>query len=149
MEIGKNLDLNEKQKEYNAIFLAIGANITKKMEIKGEELTGVYGGNELLELNNHPTYVGKKIAVVGGGNVAVDCARTINKLGAKSVTIIYRREEEQMPAEKKEIEDAKKEGVSFLFKHNITQIIGNEKVEKIECIKQNLCKKKEKQENHQ
>ncbi len=88
MELGKNLDLNELQKEYNAIFLAIGANITKKMEIKGEELTGVYGGNELLELNNHPTYVGKKIAVVGGGNVAIDCARTINKLGAKSVTRI-------------------------------------------------------------
>lgn len=61
MELGKNLDLNELQKEYNAIFLAIGANITKKMEIKGEELTGVYGGNELLELNNHPTYVGKKL----------------------------------------------------------------------------------------
>lgn len=141
MELGKNLDLNELQKEYNAIFLAIGANITKKMEIKGEELTGVYGGNELLELNNHPTYVGKKIAVVGGGNVAIDCARTINKLGAKSVTIIYRREEEQMPAEKKEIEDAKKEGVSFLFKHNITQIIGNEKVEKIECIKTELVQK--------
>lgn len=61
MELGKNLDLNELQKEYNAIFLAIGANITKNMEIKGEELTGVYGGNELLELNNHPTYVGKKL----------------------------------------------------------------------------------------
>lgn len=62
-------------------------------------------------------------------------------MGAKSVTIIYRREEEQMPAEKKEIEDAKKEGVSFLFKHNITQIIGNEKVEKIECIKTELVQK--------
>ena len=141
MELGKNLDFKKIQKEYDAIFIAIGANITKNMGVKGEELIGVYGGNELLELNNHPIYAEKNVAVIGGGNVAIDCARTINRLGAKNVTVIYRREEEQMPAEKREIDDAKKEGVKFLFKHNITQIIGREKVEKIECIKTELIQK--------
>ena len=69
---------------------------------------GVIGGNELLEYNLHPNYDGKTVAVIGGGNVAMDCARTIKRLGAKDVKIIYRRAKEQMPAEPKEIEDAQK-----------------------------------------
>ena len=76
------------------------------------ELEGVYGGNELLEYNNHPDYKGKIVVVVGGGNVAMDCARTIKRLGAKEVKVIYRRAREQMPAEIKEIEDAINEGIS-------------------------------------
>ena len=78
---------------------------------------------------------------IGGGNVAMDCARTIKRLGASKVVVIYRREEEQMPAEAKEIEDSKKEGIDFLFLTNITKILGNEKVEKIECIKTELIEK--------
>lgn len=141
MTLGENLNIEQLDKEYDAIFLAIGANITRKMGIKGEELEGVYGGNELLESRNHPNYEGKKVAVIGGGNVAIDCARTVKRLGAEIVNIIYRREEEQMPAEKKEIENAKKEGIEFLFKNNIVKIIGNKKVEKIECIKTELMQK--------
>ena len=68
----------------------------------------------------------------------MDASRTIKRLGAKSVKVIYRRSEKWMPAERKEIEDAKKEGVEFLFQNNIVKIIGNEKVEKIECIKTDL-----------
>ena len=76
-----------------------------------------------------------------GGNVAMDSARTIKKLGASEVYVIYRRAEEQMPAEKKEIADAKKEGIEFLFQTNIVKILGKEKVEKLECIKTELVKK--------
>ena len=73
------------------------------MGVEGEKLQGVFGGNELLEYNRHPNYKGMYVAVIGGGNVAMDCARTIKRLGAKEVTVIYRRAREQMPAENKEI----------------------------------------------
>ena len=139
----ENLFLCDLEKEYDAVFLGIGANKSSKMEIEGEELKGVYGGNELLEKGIHPNYTGKKVAVIGGGNVAMDTARTIKRMGAEKVFVIYRRAEEQMPAEKKEIEEAKVEGIKFLFQNNIVKIIGNEKqeVEKIECIKTELVQK--------
>lgn len=140
-ELGKDFDINGLANTYDAIFVSIGANISTKMNIPGEELDGVYGGNELLEKGNHPNYTGKRVAVIGGGNVAMDSARTINKMGAKDVYVIYRRAEEQMPAERKEIEDAKIDGVKFLFQNNITKIIGEDKVEKIECIKTELVQK--------
>lgn len=140
-EIGKNLKIEELEKEYDAIFLGFGANIPSKMNIEGENLDGVYGGNSLLENGNHPSYKGKKVAIIGGGNVAMDCSRTIKRLGAEKVYVIYRRAEKQMPAEAKEIEDAKKEGIEFLFQNNIVKILGNDKVEKIECIKTKLVKK--------
>lgn len=140
-ELGRNLKLENLQKEYDAVFLAFGANIPRKMMITGEELKGVYGGNTLLELNNHPNYQNKKVAIIGGGNVAMDCARTIKRLGAKQVMVIYRRSEEEMPAEKKEIQEAKQEGIEFLFQTNITKILGDEKVDKIECIKTELIQK--------
>lgn len=141
MELGKNISLNNLLKEYDAIYLAIGANVPTGMRIPGEDLNGVYGANTLLEIGNHPSYKEKNVAVIGGGNVAMDAARTINKMGAKSVKVIYRRAEEQMPAERKEIEDAKNEGVDFLFQTNIKKVLGKEKVEKIECIKMDLVKK--------
>ena len=140
-ELGRNLSLDDLQKEYDAVVLGFGANIPSKMNIEGEDLDGVYGGNSLLETGNHPSYKGKKVAVVGGGNVAMDCSRTIKRLGADNVYVIYRRAEKQMPAEAKEIEDAKKEGVEFLFQNNIVKILGKDKVEKIECIKTKLVKK--------
>lgn len=142
-ELGKDIKLEELRKSYDVIIIAIGANISCKMGIPGENLEGVYGGNELLEKNNHPSYKGKKVAVIGGGNVAMDSARTIKKLGADKVYVIYRRSEEQMPAEKKEIQAAKNDGIEFLFQNNITQILGNNKVEKIECIKTKLIQKEE------
>ena len=140
-ELGKNLSLNELEKDYDAIFLSYGANITTKMGVEGEELDGVYGGNQLLEYKNHPDYKGKSVAVIGGGNVAMDCARTIKRLGAENVKIIYRRAEEQMPAETKEIQEAKEEGIEFLFQNNIVKIIGKNKVEKLELIKTELVQK--------
>lgn len=140
-ELGKNLDLTELEKQYDAIYISIGANIARKMMIEGEELEGVYGGNSLLENANHPDYTNKKVAIIGGGNVAMDCARTIKRLGAEKVIVIYRRSEAEMPAEAKEIEDAKQEGVEFLFLTNIVKVLGEDKVEKIECIKTQLVEK--------
>ena len=111
------------------------------MGVEGETLNGVFGGNELLEYNQHPDYSGKTVAVVGGGNVAMDCARTIKRLGAKSVKVIYRRAREQMPAEEKEVKEAMEEGIEFLFQNNIVKIIGKDKVEEVELIKTKLVQK--------
>ena len=140
-ELGKNLDLIDLENNYDNIILAYGANISSKLRIDGEELKGVYGANELLEYNVHPDYTDKTVIVNGGGNVAMDAARTIKKLGAKRVIVVYRRAKEQMPAEEKEIQDAIDEGIEFLFQHNIVKIIGKSNVEKIEVIKTKLIKK--------
>lgn len=141
MELGKDFSIQELESKYDAIFLAFGANIATKMGIYGEDLEGVYGGNQLLEYNNHPDYKNKKVAIIGGGNVAMDCARTVKKLGAEEVSVIYRRAEEQMPAETKEIEEAKEEGVKFIFQNNLVKILGDNKVEQIELIKTELVQK--------
>ena len=140
-ELGTNIELKQLEKDYDAIFLAFGANITTKMGVEGEELQGVFGGNQLLERQNHPDYTNKKVAIIGGGNVAMDCARTIKMLGAQEVKVIYRRAEEQMPAEAKEIEEAKHEGIEFLFQNNIVKILGKDKVEQVELIKTELVQK--------
>ena len=140
-ELGKNLDLNELENKYDNIILAFGANISTKMKIEGEDLFGVYGANELLEYSIHPDYTEKTVIVNGGGNVAMDVARTIKRLGAKNVIVTYRRAREQMPAEQKEIEDAINEGVEFLFQHNILKIFGDKKVKGIEVVKTELIKK--------
>lgn len=140
-QLGKDIFISDLEKQYDAIFLSFGANQSAKMGVEGEGLEGVFGGNELLEYNLHPNYEGKTVAVVGGGNVAMDCARTIKRLGAKEVKVIYRRAREQMPAEDKEVEEAKKEGIEFLFQNNIVKIMGKEKVEKVELIKTELVQK--------
>ena len=134
----KAITLDQLQKNYDAIFLSFGANRSSKLHIKGEELSGVYGGNELLEFDNHPDYADKIVSVIGGGDVAMDCARTAIRKGAKKVQVIYRRAREQMPADDKEIEQAIEEGVEFLFQNNIVEIKGNGKVEKLELIKTEL-----------
>lgn len=140
-KLGENLNLCELVNNYDAVFLSIGANKSIKMEIEGDSIEGVFGGNELLEYKLHPKYENKKVAIIGGGNVAMDCARTVKRLGAKEVKVIYRRSREQMPAEDKEIDDCLKEGIEFLFQNNISKIIGKEKVEKIELIKTELVQK--------
>ncbi len=139
--IGKDFTLEDLENEYDAVFLGFGANGSSKMNIPGEDLKGVIAGNELLESNNHPDYTGKIVVVSGGGNVAIDVARTIKKANAKKVYVIYRRSEKEAPAEENEIKNAKDEGVEFLFQNNILGIYGKDKVEKIEVIKTDLVKK--------
>lgn len=138
MTLGKDFNLNEVKDKYDAIFLGIGANVSKMMEIPGENLAGVYGGNELLEKAIHPDYTDKKVFVIGGGNVAMDVARTVKRLGAKEVTILYRRDEADMPAEKVEIKETVLDDVKFLYKTKLVKILGKGKVQKIECIKTKL-----------
>ena len=140
-ELGKNLKLEELKKEYDYIYLAFGANVSSRMGIEGEDLNGVFGGNELLENNDHPDYKGKIVIINGGGNVAIDVARTVKRKGASDVIIVYRRAKEQMPAEEKEVLDAEKEGVKILFQNNIVKINGIDKVQNIELIKTKLVQK--------
>ncbi len=140
-QLGENLKLEDLSKNYDYIVLTFGANVSTKMGIEGECLEGVYGANELLEIGNHPDYKDKTVLVNGGGNVAMDAARTIKRKGAKRVVIVYRRSLEEMPAEEKEIEDSKKEGIEILFKNNIVKINGTKKVESVELIKTELIKK--------
>lgn len=139
--LGEDYSLKDLRSEYDAVFLAFGANVSRKMDISGEGLNGVFGGNELLENGKHPDYKGKKVAVIGGGNVAMDVSRTIKRLGADKVYIIYRRAEEQMPAEKKEIVEAKQDGIEFLFQSNLVKINGEFYVTGVECVKTKLVEK--------
>ena len=142
-ELGNNLSMEELEKNFDSIFLSFGANISTKMEIPGEELNGVYGGNEFLESTPIIDLRGKTIVVSGGGNVAMDVSRTIKRSGAEHVYVVYRRSEKEMPAEQKEIDEAKEDGVEFLFQNNILKINGNDegKVKSIECIKTELVQK--------
>lgn len=137
VELGKDMFLEELKENYDSIVIAIGANISSKMNIPGEEKDFVLGGNELLEYKNMPDFKDKKVVVIGGGNVAMDTSRTIKRLGTKEVKVVYRRSEKQMPAERKEIEDAKQEGIDFLFQTNMIKVLEN----KIECVRTELIKK--------
>ncbi len=119
---GRDITLEILKEKYDVVFLSEGANVSSKMNIQGTELDMCYGANELLESGNHPDYKGKKVVVIGGGNVAMDAARTIKRKGAENVTVIYRRAKEQMPASIEEVEDTLKEGIEFLFQTNLTRI---------------------------
>lgn len=142
-ELGKNIFIEELTNNFDAVFIAIGANVSTKMNIPGEGFNGVFGGNELLEYKKITDFTGEKVAISGGGNVAMDASRTIKRLGADKVYVIYRRAEEQMPAERKEIQDAKNEGIEFLFQTNILKVLSkdNKNVSGLECIKTELVKK--------
>lgn len=140
-ELGKNITIDELERRFDYVILAFGANVSSKMNIPGEELDFVLGGNELLEYKNMPDFKNKCIGIIGGGNVAMDSARTIKKLGAQNVKVIYRRSEKEMPAELAEIEAAKKDGVEFLFQTNILKAYYEKNSKKIECIKTQLIQK--------
>lgn len=135
---------------YEAIFIGTGAGLPSFMNIPGEGLVGTYSANEFLTRVNlmkayrdeydTPIIRPKNVAVVGGGNVAMDAARTAKRLGAENVYIIYRRAEEQMPARKEEIHHAKEEGIIFNLLRNPVAIHGddNGRVRAIECVEMEL-----------
>jgi len=133
--IGKSLTLNDLFEEgFKAIFICSGAGLPMLLNIQGESLNGVYSANEFLTrinlMNAHdedyhtPIRIGKKVAVIGGGNTAMDSARTAKRIGFDEVTIVYRRSESELPARLAEIEHAKEEGVKFLLLHSPVEIIG-------------------------
>jgi len=143
-------DLIEKD-GFDAVFVGTGAGLPKFMDIEGENLNGVFSANEYLTRANlmkayeegkadTPFWHGKKVAVLGGGNVAMDASRMALRLGAEKVYLIYRRSLEEMPARKEEVHHAKEEGVEFHMLENAKRILGDDKgfVSGIECLKYEL-----------
>ena len=148
--IGRIKTLDELYDEFDAVFLGTGAGLPNFMGIPGENFSGVYSANEFLTRVNlmkayDPAYDtmirrGKHVVVVGGGNVAMDAARSALRLGADEVSIVYRRGEDEMPARREEIAHAKEEGIIFRLLTNPVRILGDEKfnVKAVECIKMEL-----------
>ena len=133
--IGKTLTIDELfEMGFEAVFVGSGAGLPNFMNIPGEALQGVYSANEYLTRSNlmksylddpvTPIMKGGKVAVVGGGNVAMDAARTALRLGAEKVYIVYRRSMEELPARKEEVEHAMEEGIEFKLLNNPIEIIG-------------------------
>ncbi len=129
VEVGKDVTLDELRAQgYKGFFLGIGAQKSSALRIPGEELDGVFGGVEFMRevnLGSKPA-IGDKVAVIGGGNVAMDVCRTAVRLGAKETYVVYRRSEDEMPADKMEVAEAKEEGVKFLFLNAPAEIIGED-----------------------
>ena len=136
---------------YDAVFLGTGAGLPMFLNIPGENLKGVYSANEYLTRTNlmkaylfpeydTPIQAGKRVAVIGGGNVAMDSARCALRLGAEEVYIIYRRSREEMPARAEEVENAEEEGIIFKYLTNPKQFLGNEqgRVTAMECYEMEL-----------
>lgn len=151
--IGRTFTIKELMEEegFSAVYVGTGAGLPHFMHIEGENLNGVYSANEFLTRVNlmkayqfprvaTPVYVGKKAAIVGAGNVAMDAARTAKRLGAEKVYIVYRRGEDEMPARKEEIGHAKEEGIELRLLNNPVAIEGNEKgwVSGLKCVKMEL-----------
>lgn len=149
--IGRSMSVDELFAEgYEAVFIGSGAGLPQFMHIPGENLLGVYSANEYLTRINlmkaylpeydTPVKPAKRVAVVGGGNVAMDAARCAKRMGAEEVHIIYRRSMEELPARKEEVHHAMEEEIIFDLLNNPVQIIGDEngKVKAIECVKMEL-----------
>jgi NADH-quinone oxidoreductase subunit F len=129
------------EKGYDAVVLAIGAHKSRELRIAGEDKKGVIHGVDFLRdvaLGNAPDLAGKRVGVVGGGNVAIDAVRTAWRLGASEAHIIYRRRREDMPAYEDEIRAAEEEGTVFHFLTNPTQVVGDEHVTGVECLRHTL-----------
>ena len=149
--IGKSITIDQlfSEMEYDAVYIASGAGLPKFMGVKGETLIGVVSANELLTRTNlmhgydehydTPIYLGRKVIVVGGGNVAMDAARTALRLGSE-VTVVYRRGQKDMPARREEVHHAMEEGVKFMFQTAPVEILGNEDgtVRALRCVKMEM-----------
>ncbi len=152
MVIGKVLSIDELMSEYGfeAVFIGSGAGLPRFMNIPGENLKGVYSANEFLTRVNlmkaykdgstTPIKNSKKVAVVGGGNVAMDAARCAKRLGAEEVYIVYRRSEQELPARREEVEHAKEEGIIFKLLSNPVEILpdDNKFVKGMKCVEREL-----------
>ncbi|MFH1414652.1 MAG: NADPH-dependent glutamate synthase [Elusimicrobiota bacterium] len=149
--VGKTETLAQLLEEYDAVYIGTGAGLPWFMNIPGENLNGVYSANEYLTRSNlmkaylfpeydTPIIKGRKVAVVGGGNVAMDCARTALRLGADSVHIVYRRSKQELPARLEEVHHAEEEGIIFDFLTLPVKYMGDESgwIHKMECLKMEL-----------
>lgn len=150
MVIGKVLSVDELLEEFEAVYIGTGAGLPKFMKIPGENLKGVYSANEFLTRINlmkaykpdakTPIKNNHKVAVVGGGNVAMDAARCAKRLGAGEVYIVYRRGEDELPARREEVEHAKEEGIIFKLLSNPVEILPDENgyVKGVKCVEMEL-----------
>ncbi|MCU0575835.1 MAG: NADH-quinone oxidoreductase subunit NuoF [Desulfobacterota bacterium] len=139
--IGKDISFEQLRKDFDIVVIAVGAHKSWKLDIEGEDLSGVWGAVEFLrEVNlGRKVNVGTKVAIVGGGNSAIDAARTAKRLGAKDVTILYRRERKDMPAWENEIVAAEHEGVKIEYLVAPVKLIGkNDKLMGVECQRMKL-----------
>ena len=149
--VGRTITIDDllDREGFSAVFIGSGAGLPRFMGIEGENLNGVVSANEFLTRANlmrayddeydTPIYVGKRVAVVGGGNVAMDAVRTAKRLGAEA-TIIYRRSEAELPARREEVHHAKEEGIEFRMLTNPTRVVGNEQgwVTGLSCVEMEL-----------
>lgn len=138
IEFGKDITIEKLRKEYDAIFLGIGAQEPTTYKLSNKEYTSIYNSDYFLKKYNEGKYIENlgTTVVIGGGNVAMDCSRSAIKMGAKKVYILYRRARENMPARDIEIQEAMDDGVEFNFQTKVIKAFGdNEKLEEIECIK--------------
>lgn len=135
--VGKTITIKDLEDDgFKGIFVASGAGLPRFMNIKGENFVGIMSSNEYLTRVNlmdaanpksdTPVFKGKKVAVIGGGNTAMDSVRTARRLGAEKAILVYRRSEEEMPARLEEVKHAKEEGIDFMTLHNPIEYIGNE-----------------------
>jgi heterodisulfide reductase subunit A-like polyferredoxin len=141
VQVGKDITLEKLKKDCDAIFVAIGAHGGMKLGVEGEDIPGVAEGVGFLRAANlgEKVNVGKKVAVIGGGNTAVDCARTAKRLGAKEVTIVYRRSRAEMPASEEEVTAAEKEEIKIEFLTAPSRFSAeNKKLAKMECVRMEL-----------
>lgn len=140
--IGKAVSFEQLRQQYPAIFIAVGAHVERKLNIPGEQLPGVWGGLEFLRKVDleGPFEVGRRVLVIGGGNSAIDAARTALRCGAEEVTMVYRRTRAEMPADPKEVEEAEREGVRMLFLTTPKAVIGTSEsgVTALECLRMKL-----------
>ena len=140
-QVGKDVTLEELKKNYDAIFLAVGAHGGMKLGVEGEDIPGVTEGIGFLRATSlgGKVSVGKKVAVIGGGNTAIDCARTAKRLGAKEVTIVYRRSRAEMPASEEEVTAAEKEEIKIEFLTTPSRFSAeNKNLAKMECVRMKL-----------
>jgi NADH-quinone oxidoreductase subunit F len=139
-EVGKDITFYKLCEKHDAVYIATGTQFSNRVDVPGEGLAGVHHGLDFLkEINlKYDVKMGKKVTVIGGGNTAIDAARTSLRLGAEEVTILYRRTIEDMPADVREVNEAIEEGVKIIPLAAPVRIIGKKKVEGIECVRMEL-----------
>ncbi|OGR72353.1 MAG: glutamate synthase (NADPH), homotetrameric [Elusimicrobia bacterium GWD2_63_28] len=149
--VGKSLTIEELKKDFDIIYIGSGAGLPSPMNAPGEDLVGVYSSNEFLTRinlmgaykfpeNDTPYYIGEKVVVVGGGNTAMDSARCAQRLGPKSVSLLYRRTRAEMPARGEEVENAMEEGINFEFLTAPVELEGDEqgRLKRVKCVRMAL-----------
>jgi heterodisulfide reductase subunit A-like polyferredoxin len=141
VQVGKDITIKKLKENYDAVFVSVGAHGGMKLGVEGEDIPGVMEGIGFLRAISlgKKVNIGKNVAVIGGGNTAIDCARTAKRLGAKEVTIVYRRSRTEMPASEEEVTAAEKEGVKIEFLTTPNRFSAeNKKLARMECVRMKL-----------